>query len=147
MGCRVAVEASHHQSVRATLYHVRVDVTVPGGEVVAGSEAMPHGSTDLATAVRDAFDAAGRRLQDHGKRRRGEVKLHEAPQPHGKVARFFPQQGYGFLTTEDGREVYFHEHAVLDGGFRRLSVGADVRFLEEEGQDGPQATTVVLVGH
>jgi cold shock CspA family protein len=57
-----------------------------------------------------------------------------------------PEWGYGFLETPDGRELYFHEHSVLDGGFPELEVGSEVRFIEEPGEKGPQATTVTPVG-
>lgn len=39
------------------------------------------------------------------------------------VIRMFPQGGYGFATTADGREVYFHEHVVSDRSFATLNVG------------------------
>ena len=49
-------------------------------------------------------------------------------------------------AAPDGREIYFHRNSVLDAGFDRVSVGAEVRFVEEEGVRGPQASTVRLVG-
>ena len=49
----------------------------------------------------------------------------------------------GFLETADGRAVYFDRSSVVDGGFGALDVGAPVRFTEEAGEKGPQATTVV----
>ena len=61
-----------------------------------------------------------------------------------RVARIFPGGRYGFLETADGREVYFHERAVLDGAFPRLRAGQAVRFTEEPGDEGPQASTVAL---
>lgn len=142
--CRVVVEMGSHRQGRPAVYHVRVDVTVPGSELVASHDpaATPH--EDAYTAVRDAFDIMRRQLQQHARKVRGEVKTHEEP-PHGRVARFFPQQGYGFIETPDGREIYFHEHAVLDGAFQRLAVGQEVRFEEEQGLEGPQASTVAVV--
>ena len=55
-------------------------------------------------------------------------------------------EGYGFLKTPDGREVYFHRNSVLDGRFEDLTLGSEVRFVEEVGEKGPQASTVALVG-
>ena len=52
----------------------------------------------------------------------------------------------GFIETTDGREIYFHRNAVLDGAYRRLRVGSEVRFVEEEGAKGAQASTVRLIG-
>ena len=84
-----------------------------------------------------------RRLQDRRRRMAGQVKVHEAP-PQGRVIQLFPEDGYGFLESADGREIYFHRNAVLDGAFDRMSVGSEVRFAEEEGEKGPQASTVHL---
>jgi len=94
--------------------------------------------------LRDAFDAARRKLQDYA-RRRGAVKALEA-RPHGRVSRMFQEKGYGFLETPDGREVYFHRNSVLELGFDHLQVGDRVYFAEGEGEKGPQASTVRLAG-
>jgi cold shock CspA family protein len=50
------------------------------------------------------------------------------------------------LTTSDGREIYFHSKAVIDGRFDGLRVGTEVTFAEEAGEKGPQASTVKPVG-
>jgi cold shock CspA family protein len=50
------------------------------------------------------------------------------------------------LETADRREIYFHRSSVLDGGFDRLKIGVEVRFAEELGEEGPQASTVQPVG-
>lgn len=145
MSCRVTLEAARQGHGKGNVYQVRVDVTVPGAEIVAGRDPAgrnPH--EDAYTAVRDAFDTMRRLLQDHARKQRGEVKTHVSP-PHGRVARFFPQQGYGFIETPDGRDIYFHQNAVLNGGFQRLEVGDEVRFEEEEGEEGTQATTVAIL--
>ncbi len=71
--CRVTVEGSglHH---RQGCYAVKVDLTVPGSEIVVRKEA----AANLELALKDAFGAAGRRLEDHARRTRGFVKSHEA---------------------------------------------------------------------
>ena len=76
--------------------------------------------------------------------RRGEVKA-KSDAPTGRGVRLFPYEGYGFLQTADGREIYFHRNSVLRDGFARLAVGAPVRYAEEEGTRGPQASTVALL--
>jgi cold shock CspA family protein len=73
------------------------------------------------------------------------VKAHETS-PHARVAKLFPEEGYGFLETPDGREVYFHRNSVKDSGFDRLEIGTEVRFAEESGEQGPQASAVIIVG-
>ena len=62
------------------------------------------------------------------------------------MAKLLAGDEYGFIETADGREIYFHRNAVLDGAYRRLRVGSEVRFVEEEGAKGAQASTVRLIG-
>jgi cold shock CspA family protein len=164
MSCRVTVEIPHGHHRKGNLHHIRIDLTLPGRELVikhepsvskgirqAGGTEMkkslemrvPH--RDLRLAIRDAFRIAGRRLQDYARRQRGDVKTHEPPLV-GRVSKLLPKEGYGFLTTPDGREVYFHKQSVLNRGFRRLRVGSEVDFVEEQGDKGPQASTVRIVG-
>lgn len=144
-GCQVMVESEHRHHHRGRIYHVRIDLTVPGKEiVVARDPAAHHAHEDVYVAIRDAFDAARRRLEDHAREVRSDVKRHEAP-PEGRVARLSPEEGFGFLETPDGREVYFHANSVLDDAFDRLEVGSRVRFAEEAGEKGPQATSVHLL--
>jgi ribosomal subunit interface protein len=145
-GCRVVIEAPHRHHRQGNHYQVRIDLTVPGGEVVVNREPPQRSEhKDLHVALRDAFDAARRRLEDHARRQRQEVKTHE-PAPHARVSQLNPLEGYGFLRTPDGREVYFHRHAVLGGDFEHLQVGDEVVFVEEAGDKGPQASTVRPVG-
>lgn len=75
--CRVVVEAPHHHHHQGALYHVSIDLTVPGAEIVVNREsAAEHAHEDAHIAVRDAFDAARRRLEDYARRQRGDVKSH-----------------------------------------------------------------------
>lgn len=139
--CRIAVEqhtANHHQE--GGPYRVRLDITVPGSELVSTKEA-----DDLYGAVRAAFDAAERQVDTYSQKQRGEVKTPVAP-PLGTVIRIFQDEGFGFIADPDGREIYFHRNAVLDPpGFEKLEVGSVVRYAEEQGFEGPQASTVSLV--
>lgn len=77
--CRVVMEAAHRRQQQGTVYHVRVDLTVPGGTLVVNREpGVDHAHEDLHVAVRDAFDAARRRLQDHMKKLDGRTKQRAA---------------------------------------------------------------------
>jgi cold shock CspA family protein/ribosome-associated translation inhibitor RaiA len=146
MGCRVVIELAGKHHEHGNFYEVRIDLTVPDEEIAVTREPGEYREyRDLQVALRDAFDAARRRLEDNVRRRRGLVKAHGAP-PHGRVSRLFPDGEYGFIETPDGREVYFHRHSVLNEGFGRLRVSTDVVFVEEEGTKGPQASTVRVVG-
>ena len=141
MGCRVVVEAPVRHHRKGGPFKVRIDLTVPGDELVVNRQS----DEDLYVAIRDAFDAMRRRLEDYARRQRGSVKAHEAPPP-ARVSKLFPEEGYGFLETPDGSEIYFHRNSVLGAGFDRLEVGTEVRFVEELGEQGPQASTVTVVG-
>lgn len=143
---RVVVETPHRQHRRGKLFHVRVDLRIPGRELVVSRDpADHHAYEDVYVAIRDAFDGARRQLQDCAREMRGGIKTHEAL-PEGRVARVHADDGYGFVETPDGREVYFHRHSVVGGDFARLGVGDRVRFTEEPGEHGPQASTVHPAG-
>jgi ribosomal subunit interface protein len=76
--CRVTVESPHKSHQQGNLYSVRVDVRFPGGEAVANrSPSKNHAREDVYVALRDAFKAVRRQLQDHQRQRRGDVKTHE----------------------------------------------------------------------
>lgn len=146
MGCRVVVEARHHRHHQGNLYHVRIDLTVPGDEIMVSREpALHHTREDIYVAVRDAFDAARRRLEDYARRHRQQVKVHDAT-PRGRIALLDVAKGCGFIETPDGREIYFHRNSLVNADFDRLEAGDKVRFHEEAGEKGPQASTVHVEG-
>ncbi len=139
---RVVVETPHRQHRKGKLFHVRIDLRVPGRELVVSREpADHHAYEDVYVAIRDAFDGAKRQLQDCAREMRGSVKTHEEL-PEGRVARLHAGDWYGFIETPDGREIYFHAHSVIGGDSARLRIGDRVRFNEEPGERGPQASAV-----
>ncbi len=140
MGCRVMVETPHRHKHQGVMYNVRLDITIPGSEIVVKRE--PH--EDLFVAIRDAFDAARRQLQSLMRRKRGDIKTHSIP-PHARIKQLYEDQGFGFLETDDGREIYFHSNSVVDSDFDDLQEGMVVRFAEAQGLNGPQASTVVPI--
>jgi cold shock CspA family protein len=146
MSCRVVVEAQHQHHHKGNLYHVRVDITVPGHELVVSRDPKDHQAhQDVYVAIRDAFDAARRQLEDYARKLRGDVKEHEVP-PHGHISELLPEQDYGRIQTTDGRSIYFHRNSVINADFDSLSTGDPVRFDEEVGDEGPQASTVRVIG-
>src|SRR3989337_265897 len=132
IGCTVVIEAPHRHGHKGKLYNVRVDISVPGKDVVVGHTGpLNHAHEDVYVAIRDAFNAAGRQLEDHVRRMRGDVKAHFAP-VHGKVLRL--GEDYGFAQTQDGQEVYFHKNSVVDDAFDRLKIGGEVRLVIAESE-------------
>jgi len=123
MSCRVIVEAPHRHHRKGKVYEVRIDLTVPGSELfinhspkllkaakpslaespeeklIESHEPSKHGAhVDVYVAIRDAFNAAGRKLQDYARRQNSAVKLHQG-RPRARVAKLFPEQRYGFLEN------------------------------------------------
>ena len=69
--CRVVVECRHRHQHQGKLFTVSVDLTMPGHEIVVGRDpGANHAHEDAHVAVRDAFDALRRRLEDHVRQRR-----------------------------------------------------------------------------
>jgi ribosomal subunit interface protein len=137
VGCRVVVEVPHKHKHQGRKFDVRLDITVPGGELAVNRES----DGDVYVALRDAFDAARRRIEDYGRRQRGDTKTH-APVFAGRVTRLVTDEDYGFIQTEDGRELYFHRDNLANGTFERLEIGSEVQFLEDAGAEGLQAKRV-----
>lgn len=148
VGCRVVVEAKQRRHHKGNLYALRIDLHLPGHEIVVNRTGpKQHAHEDVYVALRDAFNAAARQLEDHARKVRGDVKTHEAPL-HGRVLQLFPEDGYGFVETADGREIYFHKNSVVGEGFDALEVGREVRLVIAYGESakGPQASTVTPSG-
>ncbi|HEY8519254.1 MAG TPA: HPF/RaiA family ribosome-associated protein [Gammaproteobacteria bacterium] len=146
VSCRVTIEAPHKSRRHGKVYQVTVDVRAPGGEIVASREpGLDPAHEDPYVALRDAFKAARRRLQDYVRVRRGKVKTREGP-PHGRITSIHADRQHGHIVTPDGREIYFHRNSVVNADFDKLEPGMEVRFAEEEGDEGPQASSVHVVG-
>ncbi len=144
--CRVVVEASHRHHRQGKRYRVSIDITVPRAELAVSHAPADERSTEDAHATVDqAFDEAERQLEEWARKLRGDIKSRNIP-PVGHVRKLFGDRGFGFLETEDGREIYFHRNSVVNGTFDRLEPGMAVRYAEELGDDGPQASTVEVVG-
>jgi ribosomal subunit interface protein len=142
MHCHVTVEAPHQHQKQGQLYEVRIDLTVPQAEIVAHREHRArHSHEDVYVALRDAFRAVRRQLEDYEREHRQDVKHHESGL-HGRVSELYPAEDFGRIESSDGRSIYFHRHSVLGEDFERLTTGTPVRFVEEPGDHGPQASTV-----
>ncbi len=144
VSCAVALEMPHKRA--GGQHRVRIDVRTPGDEIVVDhSPPVEAAEGDLFAAIDEAFEKAARQLESHLARRRHEVKHHESAYREGRVTKLWSYDGYGFLESSEGYEVYFHRNSVLHHAFDKLEVGAAVRFIEEDGEKGPQASTVALV--
>lgn len=146
--CRVVVSAPEKRHHRERLYIVRINLAVPGGTIwINRGNAQKAAHTDVYVAIRDAFAAAVRKLEDQVRRQEGSVKRHEI-EPHGVVTLLNSDEGYGFIETPTGDEIYFHRTSVINDAFGRLKAGSKVRFVLGTKARGssPQASTVRVVG-
>lgn len=133
---RIEAPTGHHR--QGGPFNVLVEVDVPGDLIT-----VSHQDADnLHVAIREAFDAAQRKLEDYERLRRHEVKMPPLMHDHGVIVRLFPDESYGFIEDDEGHELYFHAHAVRDVSFKDLTVGQRVAFREEKGEKGPQAIFV-----
>ena len=146
IGCQVMFEEPHQHHRQGNLYHFRIHLTVPGKEIVVKrSPDDEHAHEDAFVALRDAFDSARRQLEDYVRIRRGKVKTHEIP-AHGRVIHLEPERDYGRLETPDGRDIYFHRNSLIGVAIDDLAIGTELRFVEEAGEKGPQASSVFVIG-
>ena len=141
MSCRVVLSLEGRRKRQGKQFSLRIDLKVPGGEIAITRE---H-DEDLQIALRDAFDAARRKLEDYVREQRLDVKRH-APEYTGHVARIDAEQGFGFIATPDGRELYFSRENVVHPPFEHLAVGTAVHFIEEAAGEGMQAKRVSARG-
>lgn len=84
VGCSVLVEGPGRHHRKGGPFNVQIDLRVPGGEPLVVSR---QDGEDLRAAVRSAFEAAARRLEDFARVQRGDTKTHELPHV-GRAARF-----------------------------------------------------------
>lgn len=76
--CHVTIDVPHRRHAQGNLFSVRIDITTPAREIaVTRDPSADHTHEDFKVVLRDAFNAAARQLEDHVRRRRGDVKTHE----------------------------------------------------------------------
>lgn len=142
ISCRVVVELPHQHKNQGMAFNVRVDIGVPGNEIVVNRDEHE----DVYVALRDAFDAAKRQLEDYGQRLRRETKTH-SQEYTGLVARLFPADGYGFIRRADGNELYFSFDSLVNTTIDQINTGDEVKFIEDMAAEGPQAKRVSVGQH
>ena len=145
--CRVALDEQPEPQRARNPYRVRVELHVPPRHtLVAESRPRDSGVHDpLPMVIRATFKSLNTQLKKLVDRQHGHVKAQFDQEHLAMVSRLFPDDGYGFIKTAEGRDIYFHRNAVLHHDFDRLTIGTAVRFAEKPGDDGPQASTVQVV--
>lgn len=145
--CRVAIERPQTHQSTGSPYRVRIDIRVPPGHDVVVCREPGEGNMhdSLETVVRDAFQAARRRLRRLKEKQMGESKAHPDQEVSAVVEDVVRDEDHGFIRTLDGRRIYFHRNAVTNDDFGRLTPGTGVHFVERSGDKGPQASTVRII--
>lgn len=81
--CHVTVEAPHRHHHQGQLYEIKIQVRLPGKEIDVNREGpQNHAHEDVYVALRDAFEATVRRLEDHARRRDHRARAHPLPKHH-----------------------------------------------------------------
>jgi len=145
--CRVTLTREQASQRTGNRYSALVEVRVPPQHdlAVKKQKEIVDMPTQMPALINLAFGAIERQLKKTAALRRGEEKTHDG-QPHGVVEKIFGE-GYGFIRTVDGdRQFYFHRNSVLHDDFERLSVGTEVEYEAQQGEKGPQASSIQVVG-
>ncbi|MGE0433880.1 MAG: HPF/RaiA family ribosome-associated protein [Planctomycetota bacterium] len=145
ISCRVTIDLPHQRQHHGNLYSLRIDLKVPGDELVVSREQHErHRHEDIHVVIHDAFRAAERLLEERTEQLSQHVKHHESHDVPGRVVRIEPDHGF-IEAIIDGHEVYFHRNAVgTDDDWEQLEPGSAVRFIETTGESGPAASVVRL---
>lgn len=133
---RVTLTKHDHRKAEDS-YDVLIVVQIPGHTVTARKQ-----QDSFEEAIRATFAAIKVELEKIREKRASHDIRTNAPPERGIVSKVFRDEGYGFITMEDGTEVYFHRNAVHDLAFEEIEDGLEVSLNVEPGEKGPQATTV-----
>jgi len=135
---RVTLTKNLHHRHASKVAEALVVVSLPGRHTVTARKQ----EKTFEEAIRSAFTAMQVELRKQRDKWASKDIRVDAPPLHGVIARLFPREGYGFILQEGGGEVYFHRNAVHGLTYETLEDGTEVTFNVEEGDNGPQATTV-----
>jgi cold shock CspA family protein len=135
---RIAGHQTHHHHLGNQ--EVRITCQARNREIV-----VARTRESLGLALNEALDIFEREVRELREKRRDRSRAGIAePALLGIVDRIFRDEGYGFILTDDGEQVYFHRNAVKEGlDFDRLEEADRVALNVEPGREGPQSTTVI----
>jgi len=147
VSCHVVIDQPQKHQKRGNPYGVRIQCAVPPGhDLVAKHEPAQNSIPEqLPVVVQETFDALRRQLKELVERQRRDIKNHSNGKMPAKVLKLFKAEGYGFLQSADAREIYFHRNSIVNGVFEDVRIGTHVRYTEEEGEKGPQASSVQIM--
>jgi cold shock CspA family protein/ribosome-associated translation inhibitor RaiA len=135
---RVSIEATTHHKEGG--YEVKVVASVPNDTVVVSRK-----GERVRPLLIEAFDVLALQLKEILRKKRKSKKQAEpaaAVDSVGVINKVSPHESYGFITTYDDREIYFHENALKNVEIDDLVEGDSVMYGESIGDKGPQASWV-----
>ncbi len=135
---RVTLTKNAHHKKASKVAEALIVVTLPKRHTITARK----DDKTFEEAMRAAFAALEVEVDKfRGKRASKDVRVPPVPL-RGVVSKLFPDEGYGFILQDGGGEVYFHRNALHGLAFDELEDGTEVAFNVEDGEKGPQATTV-----
>jgi len=134
---RASIEATTHHKEGG--FEIKLVATIPNDTVVVARK----GET-VRPLLTEAFDVLALQLKEIFRKKRKNIKAKAAEEPDkvGVIRKLSPFESYGFITTFDNREIYFHENALKNINIEQLAEGDSVYYGETSGDKGPQASWV-----
>ena len=134
---RVTIEATAHHKEGG--FEIKIVATIPNDTVVVARK-----GESVRPALTDAFDVLALQLKEKSRKKRKNIKTPAAAETDqvGVIRKLSPFESYGFITSFDNREIYFHENALKDVRMDDLAEGDSVFYGETIGDKGPQASWV-----
>ena len=135
---RVTIEATSHHKEGG--FEIKLIASVPNDTVV-----VTRKGENVRPLLIEAFDVLSLQLKEILRKKRKDIKGMETESlgdKYGIIQKLSPLESYGFITTSDQREIYFHENALKNINMDELAEGDDVVYGETLGDNGPQASWV-----
>ena len=135
---RVSIEATTHYKEGG--FEIKLVASVPNDTVVVTRKAET-----VRAALTESFDVLALQLKEIQRKKRKNQKQAVQGEPLdglGIIRKLSPHESYGFITSADKRDIYFHENALKNINMDDLSEGDSVTFGETIGDKGPQASWV-----
>jgi len=138
---RVSIEATAHHKEGG--FEIKLVATVPNDTVV-----VTRSAETVRGALTDSFDVLALQLKEIQRKKRKSKKAPQAEMSDGVgiVRKISPHESYGFITSADQRDIYFHENALKNVNMDDLTEGDSVMYGETRGDKGPQASWVRSTG-
>jgi len=136
---RVSIEGTAHHKEGG--YELKLVASVPHDTVV-----VTRKGANVGPLLVEAFDVLTQQMKEMQRKKRQSQTSNDAAADdgtrYGVIQKVSPFESYGFIVSQDAREIYFHENALKDVSIDALSEGDAVTYAESSGDKGPQASWV-----